>query len=78
MRVRFRGVPLQLHQCLPLTTQRRNTLNKGYYSADIVNNYEKKIRNEISDLEELTYTLAIKRDGKYQSVFSDSKKVGFQ
>ena len=49
------------------------------HSSNIVNNNDKiaSLRNDVSDLKELINTLVNKNDGRYNSVFSDSKNPVF-
>ena len=51
------------------------------HSSNIVNNRDDEIanlRNDVTDLNELLHALVNKNDGRYNSVFSDSKKAAFK
>ena len=52
---------------------------KRMHSSNIVNNNDEiaSLRNDVSDLKELINTLVNKNDGRYNSVFSDSKSPVF-
>ena len=54
---------------------------KRMHSSNIVNNRDDEIanlRNDVTDLKELLHALVNKNDGRYNSVFSDSKKAAFK
>ena len=49
------------------------------HSSNLVNNNDEiaSLRNDVSDLKQLISALVNKNDGRYNSVFSDSKNAAF-